>query len=177
MATPDNAAQAGYSALFVEAVTRVLANEGGYARLAGDPGGATRFGISQRDYPNLDLEALTREHAIAIYFRDFWSPGRYAELPAAIAVKLFDLSVNMGPAHAAHCLQRALRACGTTVVEDGALGSATIAGVGRAHGEALLAALRSEAAGYYRAASERLNAKGERDAAAFLAGWLSRAYQ
>src|ERR1700676_720469 len=154
MSAPGAAAQSPYPALFLQAVTRVLANEGGYARMAGDPGGATRFGISQRDYPRLELANLTREGAIAIYFRDFWKTGRYGELPAAIAVKLFDLSVNMGPAHAANCLQRALRACGTTVVEDGAMGNTTISAANHAHGEALLAALRSEAAGYYRAIAE-----------------------
>jgi lysozyme family protein len=110
----------GYPALFGQAVIRVLANEGGYARLANDPGGATNFGISQRDYPGLDIPNLTRDGAIAIYFRDFWKAGRYGELPDPIAVKLFDLAINMGPAHAVRCLQRALRACGAVVVEDGA---------------------------------------------------------
>jgi lysozyme family protein len=174
MSALETAARAPYPALFMEAVTRVLANEGGYARLASDPGGATNFGISQRDYPHLAVESLTRESAVAIYFRDFWKAGRFGELPAPIAVKLFDLSVNMGPAHAAQCLQRALRACAITVADDGALGNATIAGATRAHPEALLAALRSEAAGYYRAASQRAGAKG---GAEFLAGWLRRAYQ
>src|ERR1700733_3963535 len=112
---------APYPQLFTRAVMRVLANEGGYVRLVNDPGGATKFGISQRDYPQLDIAALTRDDAIAIYFRDFWKAGRYAELPDAIAIKLFDLSINMGPAHAVRCLQRALRACRTMVAEDGTL--------------------------------------------------------
>ena len=103
------ASSSGYPALFVQAVTRVLANEGGYARLPNDPGGETRFGVSQRDYPNLDIANLTRDGAIAIYFRDFWMAGRYGELPAGIAVKLFDLSVNMGPAHAALWWSRTAR--------------------------------------------------------------------
>jgi lysozyme family protein len=168
-------ANADYPALFVQAVTRVLANEGGYARLPNDPGGETQFGISRRDYPNLDLRNLTRDGAIAIYFRDFWKTCRYGELPDAIAVKLFDLSINMGPAHAVECLQRALRACGTTVAEDGALGNASVAAANRADGGALLAALRSEAAGYYRAiAAGPASKRGE---SSFLAGWLNRAYQ
>jgi len=171
------AAGSTYPALFVQAVTRVLANEGGYASLPNDPGGETNFGISQRDYPRLDIRNLTREGAMAIYFRDFWKAGRYAELPNAIAVKLFDLSVNMGPAHAVQCLQRALRACGTTVVEDGALGNATVAAANRANGAALLAALRSEAAGYYRATAEMSAGRGQGGESSFLAGWLNRAYQ
>jgi len=167
----------GYPALFVAAVTRVLANEGGYTSLANDPGGETKFGISRRDYPNLDIASLARDEAIAIYFRDFWSAGRYAELPEGIAVKLFDLSVNMGPGHAVRCIQRALRACEIAVIEDGALGNGSIAAANRAEGSALLAALRSEAASFYRVTAE-LSAR-ERDGgeAEFLAGWLNRAYQ
>ncbi|HLI78353.1 MAG TPA: glycosyl hydrolase 108 family protein [Candidatus Binataceae bacterium] len=166
-----------YSKLFTQAVARVLANEGGYVRLASDPGGATKFGISQRDYPELDIAALTRDDAIAIYFRDFWNAGRYGELPDAIAIKLFDLSINMGPAHAVRCLQRGLRSCQTAVAEDGALGEASIAAAKRANGEALLAALRSEAAGYYRAMAEVAVSKDEKGETSFLTGWLNRAYQ
>jgi lysozyme family protein len=171
------ASNSGYPALFVQAVARVLANEGGYARLPNDPGGETKFGISHRDYPRLDIRNLTRDGAIAIYFRDFWKAGRYGELPGAIAVKLFDLAVNMGPAHAVQCLQRGLRACGTTVAEDGALGNATVSAANRTDGAALLAALRSEAAGYYRAMEARsASTRGEGESI-FLAGWLNRAYQ
>lgn len=166
-----------YPKLFTQAVTRVLANEGGYVKLARDPGGATNFGISQRDYPDLDISALTRDAAIAIYFRDFWNAGRYAELPDAIAIKLFDLSINIGPAHAVRCLQRALRSCETVVAEDGALGDASIAAAKRVNGGALLAALRSEAAGYYRATAEVAGSKDGKGEAGFLTGWLNRAYE
>jgi lysozyme family protein len=173
--SPAQAADSGYPAIFVQAVTRVLANEGGYSSLPGDPGGETNFGISHREYPMLDIAKLRRDDAIAIYFRDFWKAGRYGDLVEAIAIKLFDLSVNVGAARATRCLQRALRACGTTVVEDGALGNGTIAGVNHADAQALLAALRSEAAGYYRATAEKsVGKRGDRE---FLDGWLKRAYQ
>lgn len=163
-----------YPELFLRAAARVLGNEGGHNSVAGDPGGETNFGISQRAYPTVDIANLTREGAIAIYFRDFWKGERYADLAAAIAIKLFDLSINMGAARATRCLQRALRACGTEVDEDGALGNGTIAAAHRAEGGALLAALRSEAAGYYRATAQEAASKG---AEKFLEGWLNRAYQ
>src|SRR5258708_28180552 len=94
------ATSSDYPALFVQAVTRLLANQGGHAKLLGDPGGETNFGISHRAYPSIEIATLTRDGAIAIYFRDFWKAGRYGELPDSIAIKLFDLSINMGPAHA-----------------------------------------------------------------------------
>ena len=58
--------------------------------------------------PNLDIAALTPEAAAAIYYHDWWQRYRYGELPGPIAVKLFDLAVNIGPDHAARCMQRAL---------------------------------------------------------------------
>jgi lysozyme family protein len=166
-----------YPSLFAQAVARVLANEGGFVSLPDDPGGETKFGISHRDYPKLDIANLTRDEATAIYYRDFWKAGRYGELPGPLAVKLFDLSVNMGAAHATRCLQRALRACGTTVVEDGALGNGTISAANHAEHDALLTALRSEAAGYYRATAKQSGRAGRGGEEGFLEGWLNRAYQ
>jgi len=166
-----------YPGAFVRAVARLLGDEGGYVDNPADPGGATKFGISQRDYPQLDIAALTRDQAEAIYFRDWWERYRFSDFSSAIGAKLFDLSVNMGPDHAAKCLQRALRACGRPVVEDGVLGPVSRRVIRAVNQLALMAAFRSEAAGYYRtiAALER----GRRDDAdqEFLQGWINRAYE
>jgi len=161
---------------FVRAISRLLADEGGYVNNPADPGGETRFGICKRDYPNLDIAALTREQAVAIYYRDWWTRHRYADLPGPIAVKLFDLAVNIGPEHAARCLQRAVRACGKRIPEDGALGPATVAAARVANQLALLAALRSEAAGYYRALAALDRGRRPDADREFLNGWLNRAY-
>jgi lysozyme family protein len=166
-----------YPQAFTRAMARLLADEGGYVDNPADPGGETKFGITKREYPNLDIAALTPEAAAAIYYHDWWQRYRYGELPGPIAVKLFDLAVNIGPDHAARCVQRALRACGRRVTEDGALGRATITAARAANQLALLAALRAEAAGYYRAlaALERgRRAGGDQE---FLNGWLNRAYE
>jgi len=166
-----------YTPEFLIAVARVLANEGGYSSNPADPGGATRFGISAREYPGVDIAALTRDDAIKIYWRDWWLKFGFARLPDAAAAKTFDLSVNMGPAHAIECLQRALRACGHRVVEDGVLGEGTALAAARADPGSLLSALRSEAAGYYRisaALARGQRANGDHE---FLDGWLNRAYQ
>lgn len=175
----DNASRpAEYPPEFLNAVARVLADEGGIVRNPADPGGLTRWGISQREYPGVDIASLTRDGAIAIYFRDWWQRFSFASLPPASAAKVFDLAVNMGPAHAVSCLQRALRACGHPLDDDGVLGPVTVgAAAAVADGAALMAALRSEAAGYYRVTaalwrSVRPNADRE-----FLKGWLDRAYE
>jgi lysozyme family protein len=166
-----------YSGEFLSAVARLLADEGGYSANPADPGGPTRFGISARAYPTVDIASLTRDEAIAIYWREWWQRYGFARLPAAIASKTFDLAVNIGAAHAIQCLQRALRACGIAIADDGVLGPATERAAARADAAALLAALRSEAAGYYRVTA--VLARGRRAGAdqEFLKGWLNRAYE
>jgi len=150
----------------------VLADEGGYSSNPADPGGATRFGISARSHPGLDIVTLTRDAAVKIYWLEWWQRFGFAELPAAPAAKTFDLAVNMGARHAIQCLQRALRACGRPVAEDGVIGAATAAEAARADPAALIAALRSELAAYY-----RLVAAGQGDDQnKFIKGWLNRAY-
>ena len=154
---------------------RVLANEGEPTCNSADPGGETRFGISKREYPQLEISSLTREAAVAIYFRDWWRRYHYSDLPGPIGAKLFDLAVNIGPIHAAYCLQRALRACGRRVDEDGLVGENTRAAAPAANQIALMAALRSEAAGYYRTLAAGKHGD-DGDASEFLTGWLNRAY-
>lgn len=164
-------ARDAYSAEFLAAVERVLAEEGGYSSNAADPGGATNFGISARAHPGLDIAALTRDAAIEIYWREWWLRFGFAQLPAAPAAKTFDLSVNIGGRSAIQCLQRALRACGNAVTEDGVLDPATAIAARRADPAALMAALRSEFAAHY-----RLVAANQKHGADFLNGWLNRAY-
>ncbi len=163
-----------YPQTFRVAVEKALADEGGLVENPADPGGITKFGISQRQYPDLLIAQLTREQAIAIYYRDWWKRFGYEQLPRLIAEKVFDLAINIGPGEATRCLQRALRACGIDELEDGILGQETRAQVQRADNTALLAALRSEAAGHYRLIAASRQDKGS---APFLKGWLRRAYE
>src|ERR1700739_2946173 len=101
-----------YPECFLKAAARVLANEGGYVNNPADPGGETNFGISKRSYPDLDIKNLTRDQAIAIYFRDWWTKYGFDRLTPEIGAKVFDLAVNEDDQHAVRSLQRALRGCG-----------------------------------------------------------------
>lgn len=156
---------------FPAAVARVLQHEGGYVRDPRDPGGETKFGISKRSYPDLDITTLTAEQAVAIYRRDWWDHCGYARLPAAIGAKMLDLAVNMGAGAAAQLLQRACGGCGRPTPVDGVLGPATVLAVTQCDEAALLAALRAEAAARYRALAAADPTKTR-----FLSGWLRRAY-
>jgi lysozyme family protein len=87
---------------FDRAVALVIESEGGarYTHYAADPGGATKYGISQRAYPALDIAALTEEQAREIYYRDYWTPLGCEFLPWPLCYVLFDTGVLHGPTKA-----------------------------------------------------------------------------
>lgn len=89
------------------AVDRLLGHEGNYVNNPNDPGGETKFGISKRSYPKLDIRNLTREDAIAIYKRDFWDPISLS-VPDSVKYQMFDFAVNSGIDNAIRALQRAI---------------------------------------------------------------------
>jgi lysozyme family protein len=94
--------------------------EGG-AKLITDQGGATRFGISHRGHPGVDIEHLTRDGACSIYLSDYWEPNNCALMPAGLDLLLFAAAMNMGSRQAVKLLQVCLR-----VAEDGMPGAATV---------------------------------------------------
>jgi lysozyme family protein len=157
---------------FEQIITNVLKNEGGYVNDPTDKGGETNFGISKRTYPDINIKNLTLNQAKTIYKRDFWDKQQYNNIDNInIAAKIFDLSVNIGVSKANILIQRALRSVGINVSRDGILGIVTLSAINKTSSTELLAALKSEAAGYYRSivASNKKNSK-------FLKGWLKRAY-
>lgn len=102
----------------------VLDHEGGLVNDPNDPGGRTKYGISQRAYPRLDIESLTQGEAVEIYRHDYWHRIHGEELPPPVALVLFDTAVNSGPARAIKFLQEALG-----LIVDGVYGRQTAMGV------------------------------------------------
>ena len=161
-----------YSQKFLAAVSHVLAFEGGFADNKYDSGGRTKYGISQRQYPNLDISSLTKAQATELYFKDYWSKTMLDEIEEDVcSTKIFDLLINAGQKASALCAQRAIRSNQIEVAEDGKLGPQTVNAINHIPPVSFLAALRSEAAGYYR----NLVAM-KSDQKVFLNGWLRRAY-
>lgn len=99
---------------FDDAFDRTVGHEGGYTLGKNDPGGETKWGISKRSYPHLNIKTLTRADARRIYLRDFWTRIDADSLPDGVAFQLFDFAVNSGIETAVRYLQRA---CG--VADDG----------------------------------------------------------
>lgn len=106
---------------FEQAVEVVLKWEGGEVNDPRDPGGHTKFGISRRAFPDLDIAALTLNQAKQIYLEKYWMPVRARELPKILRLPVFDTAVNMGVGTAIKLLQRA-----AYVVVDGQLGPKTL---------------------------------------------------
>lgn len=106
---------------FEAAVASVLKHEGGLSVNRSDPGQITKYGISQRAHPDVDVINLTPEQAREIYRVSYWTAIRGDELPAALALCLFDSAVNQGVSAAVRMLQEALR-----VDVDGVLGPETL---------------------------------------------------
>jgi lysozyme family protein len=112
---------------FTVAINRLLSNEGGYTDGKGDPGGETKFGISKRSYPGLNIKELTREQAVALYRRDFWDRADLEGLPLGISFQMLDFAVNSGNTTALRAIQRAV-----DVADDGHVGPVTLAAINQA---------------------------------------------
>lgn len=187
------------------ALPTILEHEGGYVDNVHDPGGATNYGISLRylqgrgdldgdgfldgdidrdgDIDADDIVVMDKVAAAYFYKTGFWYPGKYGMInDQVLATKAFDLGVNMGIKQGAKCLQRAAQAAEIDIKDDGVTGPATIAAINAADALVLLAAVRSEAAGFYRALILRNSALRKRmidvpDFSVFKTGWLRRAYE
>jgi lysozyme family protein len=154
-----------------------------------DPGGETKFGISQRVYPQYNIKELTLDLAKLIYLADYWNAPKLdqlADIAPDLAIKTFDLGVNCGQRTAVKFLQRAVNTVcdgdvpparaaawrqsiarlmgGKPLRVDGIIGPITLNVIRLCpHHTALMAALKGEAYKHYAAG-----------AALFRPGWLNR---
>jgi lysozyme family protein len=113
---------------FDEAFLVLIGHEGGLVNHPRDPGGVTKYGISQRAYPGEDIPGMTLERAKQIYQRDYWGPAGCDAVPDGVKFSLFDMAVNSGVKPAIKCLQRAVG-----VTDDGVLGPLTLQAVASIH--------------------------------------------
>jgi len=106
----------------------VIGLEGGYVNDPDDPGGETKYGISKRSYPHLDIANLTLVDAKKIYHVDFWLRMMLHELlSSTIACEIFEQGVNMGRSVAiTHC-QKSISLIKMPLIVDGFIGPKTIA--------------------------------------------------
>ncbi len=84
-----------------------------------DTGGETKYGVSKRSYPQLNIKTLTLKQAKAIYRRDFWRYDRINN--QHVASKVFDTRVTIGSARAHRILQHAVGNLEQEIAVDGKL--------------------------------------------------------
>jgi lysozyme family protein len=118
---------------FDQAFGFVIGQDGNHVRDAADPAhwtggrggvGACRgkkWGIRAAAYPDCDIAGLTLAQAKVIYRRDYWDRLHCDELPAALALLVFDAAVTNGIRRAARWLQAVAK-----VSETGEIGPATL---------------------------------------------------
>lgn len=140
---PGQKAVAGSAAaLAVAAILSALyADEGGYVNNRNDPGGATKYGVTERvarqarfqgdmrDFP-MHCSASAAVCADQIYVRDYIErPGfmPLVSIEPAVADELVNTTVNMGAPRPSRWFQESLNELGVPVAIDGKVGPGTIA--------------------------------------------------
>ncbi len=173
---------------FKAALADVLKHEGGFVDHKNDNGGATAFGISLRFLSALpalagdvngdghvnkdDVKALSKDDAAMFYQKEFWLHYRLDEVSnKAVAVKMMNLFVNMRGKTAALIAQRAANDLGAGLVEDGIVGSKSIAVLNALEAGPLLCCIKYQAWAVYKAIVENTPSQ-----AVFINGWRKRAF-
>lgn len=128
---------------FETAIGKVLHHEGGYSDHADDPGGKTRYGITEAVARRIgyrgDMRELPLDLAKRIYRSEYWDAVRADEMPPQVRYVLFDAAVNSGVGQAIRWLQRA-----AGVEADGAIGPRTMAAINALDGSGLKARLLAQ---------------------------------
>lgn len=131
----------------------VRAQEGGWADVKGDRGGQTMAGVTLATFrawrhddaaTPAQLRALPAAEWDAIMTTGYYHPCRCQDLPAGVALQVFDMAVNAGVRASVHILQSVVR-----VAVDGLVGPETLGAV-RAAGRGLIDRLNTAQAVYYR---------------------------
>lgn len=182
------------------AIPFVIKHEGGLFYDPVDPGGITNHGISMqflkslaRQYPEIipeldtnqnhlldtsDVKALTLDKCIHFYQIYWWDQYGYGNIQdQALANKVFDLSVNLGPKVAITLLQKTYNQSQNSLALaiDGVLGPQTLQKINALNQEQIKALLNTFcdlAADYYRNLVKKHPVLKK-----FLKGWLKRAYE
>ncbi len=96
-------------------IDHIIKVEGGYVNDPSDSGGETNWGITvavaRRCGYTGAMKDLPREEAHRIYKQEYWLTPKFDEvhkIAPDVAVKLFDIGVNMGTGRAIDFLQRVL---------------------------------------------------------------------
>jgi len=150
---------------FNNMIGKTLKSEGGYVKDPYDPGGETKFGISKRAHPDVDIRSLTKDQAKEIYRKEYYeAPGVHRIAYPDVAFRVFDFGVNAGPTRSITVLQEALNNLGGKVKVTGELNDETLAELYK-HGPGdVVKEFRAGAERFYKSLPHKR----------YLKGWLRR---
>jgi len=163
---------------FEKAFLEVIGHEGGYVNDSHDRGSETKYGISKRAYPHLDIKNLDLQEAKHIYQHDYFSTPRLALERVSnekIAMEVFNTAVVMGVGTAGKMLQKALNLLNRNgrlyddLKVDGWLGEVTLSAIAMVEPRRLLKTLNGLQFCRFKEIVEN-DPTQER----FFAGWLER---
>lgn len=120
-------------------IDKTIGVEGKYSNNSADRGGETMWGITEFTarafgYKN-EMRDMPRSVAVVIYRARFWIQPKFdqlAEIDQTLALRLFDIGVNMGQSAGVKFLQRALNVLNRNqadypdIAVDGSLGKITL---------------------------------------------------
>ena len=159
--------------VFNKAFDHIMEWEGGYVNDKDDRGGETKYGISQKAHPDVDIKNLTKEEAKKIYKHKYWDKLRLGLVDnEEIAIEIFDFGINAPMRTAVLALQRSVTLIGYPTKIDGKIGNNTIAAVNfasRYYSKALLAAFRGYEFLHYKNIVLRNPSQSK-----FIRNWLAR---
>ncbi len=151
---------------------KVMQSEGGYVWDKDDAGGETNLGVTigawgaylNRAIQSGEMKALTVDAVKPFYRAMYWDKVKGDDLPAGVDYAVFDFAVNAGVGRAAKFLQRAVGA-----VDDGAIGSGTLALVAKITPGKLLQNFAEQKEAFYNTLADKNPTQQK-----FLKGWLAR---
>jgi lysozyme family protein len=131
------------AATFDQAFIELMRHEGGYSEHESDPGGKTRYGITEAVARQVgyrgDMRDLPIDLAKRIYLEQYWKPIKAEMLPSGIRYAVFDAAVNSGVGQSIRWVQRVVG-----VKDDGVIGPITLKAIDNADPDVLLRGILAE---------------------------------
>ena len=164
---------------FDRSLVFVLKMEGGYVNDPDDHGGATNYGVTQKNYNKWrisqeldvrDVKLISEDEVRVIYRTQFWQKARCDDLPWPVCLAHFDGYVQHRPRVASEILQRATNYAAREPLRiDGLVGPMTAEAVRRQDPRMLARSIIIERLFFYCRIVER-----DRTQAKFLKLWRPR---